>query len=130
VKSDEEITEILEAVDLTRSFRAAGELAGCSHHIVEHYVGLHDGGRLAVGVAHQRVELIDAHVGKVEEWVERSDGKIRADVVAGELELLACAGSERPVRRVAAAVKVNFRAGRRRVYRPWVAEPGMSAQSD
>jgi hypothetical protein len=40
VKSDEEIMEILEAFDLTGSFRAAGELAGCSHHTVEHYVEL------------------------------------------------------------------------------------------
>ena len=39
--------EILEAFDLTGSFRAAGELAGCSHHTVEHYVALRDEGRLA-----------------------------------------------------------------------------------
>jgi hypothetical protein len=29
MKSDEEIMEILEAFDLTRSYRDAGELAGC-----------------------------------------------------------------------------------------------------
>ena len=40
MKSDEEIMEILEAFDLTGSFRAAGELAGCSHHTVEHYVAV------------------------------------------------------------------------------------------
>jgi ferredoxin len=34
VKSREEIMEILEAFDLTRSFRDAGELAGRSHHTV------------------------------------------------------------------------------------------------
>jgi hypothetical protein len=34
VKSREEIMEILEAFDLTGSFRDAGELAGCSHHTV------------------------------------------------------------------------------------------------
>jgi hypothetical protein len=34
VKSREEIMEILEAFDLTRSCRDAGELAGCSHHTV------------------------------------------------------------------------------------------------
>ena len=34
MKSDEEIMEILEAFDLTRSYRDAAELAGCGppHH--------------------------------------------------------------------------------------------------
>ena len=65
--------EILEAFDLTGSLRAAGELAGCSHHTVEHYVTLRDEGSLAaVGEAQQRAKLIDPHLAKVEEWVERS----------------------------------------------------------
>ena len=34
MKSAEEIMEILEAYDLTGSFRDAAELAGCSHHTV------------------------------------------------------------------------------------------------
>jgi molybdenum-dependent DNA-binding transcriptional regulator ModE len=38
VKSAEEIMEILNAYDLTGSLRDAGELAGCSHHTVKHYV--------------------------------------------------------------------------------------------
>lgn len=40
MKSREEIMEILEAFDLTRSLRDAGELAGCSHHTVARYVEL------------------------------------------------------------------------------------------
>jgi transposase len=130
LKSDEEIMEILEAFDLTRSFRAAGELAGCSHHTVEYYVARRDEGRLNAGEAQQRPKLIDPHLPKVEEWVERSKGKIRADVVADKLELLGFEGSERTVRRAVAAVKANYRAGRRRVYRPWIPEPGMWAQWD
>ena len=39
-------------------------------------------------------------------------------------------GSERTVRRAVAEVKANHRRGRRRVYRPWVPEPGMWAQWD
>jgi hypothetical protein len=38
VKSAEEIMNILEAYDLTGSFRDAGELAGYSHHPVARYV--------------------------------------------------------------------------------------------
>lgn len=46
VKSREEILEILEAFDLTGSFRDAGELAGCSHHTVAGYVAKRDAGEL------------------------------------------------------------------------------------
>ena len=123
--------EILEAFDLTGSCRSAAELAGCSHHTVEHYVTLRDEGRLAApGEPQQRSRLIDPHLPKVEEWVERSNGKIRADVVADKLAAVGFAGSERTVRRAVAAVKASYRAGRRRVYRPWIPEPGMWAQWD
>lgn len=39
-------------------------------------------------------------------------------------------GSDRTVRRAVAEAKASFRAGRRRVYRPWIVEPGMWAQWD
>lgn len=39
-------------------------------------------------------------------------------------------GSDRTARRAVARVKENYRRGRRRVYRPWIAEPGMWAQWD
>ena len=47
LKSYEEIMEILEAFALTNSYRAAGELAGCSHHTVEHWVTMRDQGLVA-----------------------------------------------------------------------------------
>ena len=46
MKSREEIMNMLEAFDLTGSFRDAGELAGCSHHTVAAYVAERDEGRL------------------------------------------------------------------------------------
>ena len=45
VKRNEEILEILEAFDLTGSYRAAAELAGCDHHTVARYVALRDAGQ-------------------------------------------------------------------------------------
>jgi hypothetical protein len=123
--------EILEAFDLTGSFRAAGALAGCSHHTVEHYVALRDAGLLPDGLeAVARTKLIDPFLGKVEEWVERSGGRIRADVAFEKLQALGFEGSDRTVRRSVAAVKDAYRSGRRRVYRPWIPEPGMWAQWD
>jgi len=131
VKSYEEIMEILEAFDLTGSFRAASELAGCSHHTVEAYVARRDVGLLpSPSVPVVRVRLIDPFLPKLEEWVERSQGRIRGDVVFDKLGPLGFVGSERTVRRALAAVKVNYRAGKRRVYRPWITEPGMWAQWD
>jgi hypothetical protein len=121
--------EILEAFDLTGSLRDAGELAGCSHHTVGHYVKLREAG--AIGdrpVARPR--LIDEFLPKVEEWMERSRGKIRADVAHDKLVALGFTGSERTTRRAVAEVRAAFKAGRVRVHRPWVTEPGMWLQYD
>lgn len=43
VKSDGELMEILNAYVLTGSYRAAGELCGCSHHTVQKAVEDRDG---------------------------------------------------------------------------------------
>jgi hypothetical protein len=92
---------------------------------------MRDQGLLPAGlVPVERVKLIDPFLPKLEEWVERSHGKIRGDVVFGKLVVLGYVGSDRSVRRAVAAVKSNYRAGRRRVYRPWIPEPGMWAQWD
>jgi transposase len=131
LKSYEEIMEILEAFDLTDSFRAAAKLAGCSHHTVEHYVVLRDAGLLPAGLDPvERTRLLDPFLDKIEEWVDRSKGAIRGDVVFERLLPLGFTGSARTVRRALARVKLNYRAGKRRVYRPWIPEPGMWAQWD
>ena len=130
MKSREEIMEILEAFDLTGSFRDAGELAGCSHHTVAAYVAKRDAGELPDDGPQRRERIIDPFLPKIEEWVERSAGKIRADVAFDKLTALGYTGSERTVRRAVAEVKANHRRGRRRVYRPWITEPGMWAQWD
>ncbi len=66
----------------------------------------------------------------MEEWIERSRGKLRADKAHEKLLLLGYAGSERTTRRAVAAVKRNYRLGRVRVHRRWVMEPGMWLQYD
>jgi len=130
VKSREEIMNILEAFDLTGSYRDAGELAGCSHHTVARYVEKRDAGELPDDGPERRGRIIDPFLPKIEEWVERSDAKIRADVCFDKLRGVGFTGSERTVRRAVAEVKVNHCRGRRRVYRPWIVEPGMWAQWD
>jgi hypothetical protein len=130
MKSAEEIMNILEAYDLTGSFRDAGELAGCSHHTVARYVRARDEGRLVPGAAEARPMLIDGYLPKLEELVDRSRGKIRADSAHRKIAAMGYTGSERTTRRAVARLREAWHAGRRRVHRPWVVEPGMWAQYD
>ena len=124
VKSREEIMNMLEAFDVAGSLRDAGELAGCSHHTVAAYVAERDEGRLGGVGPVRRARIIDPWMAKIEEWVERSCGKIRADRCHAKLKALGFEGSDRTVRRAVAEAKKSFAAGRRRVYRPWIGEPG------
>ena len=130
MKSAEEIMEILEAFDLTGSLRDAAELAGCSQHTVANWVAQRDAGTLVPGRAARRPSVIDEFLAKLEERVERSQGKVRADVAHEKLIALGYTGSERTTRRAVAEVKKAWRAGRARVHRPWVPEPGMWLQYD
>jgi hypothetical protein len=130
VKSAEEIMEILAAYDLTGSLRDAAELAGCSHHTVGRYVAAREQGRVPGGPPARRPGVIDSFLPKLEELVERSSGKIRADVACETITAMGYAGSERTVRRAVALLKAHRAAGRRRVFRPWIPEPGMWAQYD
>lgn len=102
VKMSEEIMRILEAFNLTESYRAAAELVGCDHHTVKKYVQKRDAGK-PVLERPQRVRAIDGFLEKVEEWVERSEGKIRADRSHEKLVAMGYHGSERtyPQSRVA-----------------------------
>jgi Mu transposase, C-terminal domain len=120
---------ILEAYDLTGSLRDAAELAGCSHHTVARYVTERERGR-APGGAARRAGVIDAFLPKLEELAGRSKGKIRADVAHDKITAMGYRGSERTTRRAVAEIKAAWQAGRRRVHRPWVPEPGMRAQYD
>jgi hypothetical protein len=129
LKSAEEIMEILEAFDLTRSFRDAGELAGCDHKTVAAWVARRDAGTLTAEPA-SRPRLIDPFLPKLEEWMETSKGKLRADVAYDKLVSIGFTGSERTTRRAVAEVRAAFRAGNRRVHRPWIVEPGLWFQWD
>src|SRR5438093_6129582 len=78
----------------------------------------------------RRARLIDPFLAKVEELVEMSQGKVRADVVHERLVAMGFSGDERSTRRAVAEVKTAWRDGHRRRYRPWVPEPGMWLQFD
>jgi transposase len=130
LKSSEEVMEILEAYDLAGTLRGAAELAGCDHKTVAHWVAARElaGGGLPVPVrARPRV---DRFAEKIEEWVDRSRGRIRADVAHQRLVAMGYMGSERTTRRAVAAAKRRWRAEHGRRTRPWVVEPGLWMQWD
>lgn len=129
-KHDREIMEILEAFDLTGCPHSAAQLAGVDPKTVAHYVGIRDAGGDPF-TRPARPKLIDPYLDKVEELVERSHGKIRADVVHHRhLVPMGFSGDERTTRRAVAEAKARYSAGHRRTYRPWIPEPGMWAQFD
>jgi transposase len=96
---------------------------------VRAYVAARDVGRPVTGPS-RRDRLIDPFLPKVEEWIERSEASVRADVVHERLVGLGFTGDERTTRRAVAEVKARWRAGHRRTYRPWITEPGLWLQFD
>jgi transposase len=128
-KSGREIMEIFEAFDLTGTAWSAAQLTGCDAKTVARYVAVREAGGDPLARA-VRPRLIDGFMPKIEELVDRSKGKIRADVAYRKITAMGYRGSERSVRRAVAEVKAAWRAGRRRRYRPWIAEPGMWLQWD
>lgn len=129
MKTTEAIMDILAAYDLTGSYRDAAALVGCSHHTVARYVRARDGGGLRTTPV-QRDQLIDPFREKIEEWVDASHGRVRADVAQRKLEAMGYVGSERTTRRAVAEAKATYQAGHRRRFRPWLPEPGLWFQWD
>lgn len=131
-KSDREIMEILEAYDTTGCAHSAAQLAGCDPKTVRRYVKLREegGGYPLARAAAPRPKMIDAFMPKIEELVDNSKARIRADKVHERLVAMGFGGTERTTRRAVRAAKLAWRAGRRRSYRPWVPEPGLWLQFD
>jgi transposase len=128
-KSDREIMEIFEAYDLTKTFWSAAALTGHDPKTVKRYVEARDSGCNPYEHA-PRPKAVDAYLEKIEDWVDKSKAKIRADVVHERLAKMGYRGSPRSTRRAVGAAKGAWRAGKRRTYRPWVPEPGMWLQFD
>jgi transposase len=128
-KSGREIMEILEAFDATGVAHSAAQLAGADPKTVRRYAEARDLGRPVAGRV-RRPRLIDPFMEKIEEWADRSEGKVRADKVHERLVVMGFRGDERTTRRAVAEARARWRAGHRRTYRPWITEPGLWLQWD
>lgn len=129
MKKAEEVMEILEAYDLAGTLRGAAALAGCDHKTVAHWVAVREqaGG---MPPATRRRPAVGDFAGKIDELVERSHGKIRADAAHGKLVALGYQGSSRTTRRWVAESKRRWRREHGRRTRPWIPEPGLWMQWD
>jgi transposase len=126
--SKEKQMDVLEAYDLTRTLRAAAELAGVDHHTVARYVAARAAGLDLDQI--ERPSKSDGFAEKIIDWIERSNAKIRADVVHERLIAMGYTGSERTTRRVVRLLKTEYRRAHHRIYRPWIPEPGLWLQYD
>jgi transposase len=128
-KSDREIMEILEAFDVTGVAHSAASLCKADPKTVQRYAQARDLGR-PLEKPTPRPKLIDPFLEKIEEWVDRSEGKVRADIAHDRLVAMGFTGTERTTRRAVAVAKARWRADHRRTYRPWITEPGLWMQWD
>jgi hypothetical protein len=87
--------EILEAYDLTGSLRQAAALVGCDHKTVAYWVRMRDEAGGMPVVERKRPAMEAGFAAKIDELVDRSHGKIRADVAHGKLVALGYQGSPR-----------------------------------
>lgn len=129
LKSKEEVMEILEAFDLVGTYAGAAALLGCSHHTVARHVAARDAGR-PIAVRRRKPRLTEPFEEKIAEWVERSEGKIRGDVIHRKLVKMGYEGSRRTTAYAVKRAKVQYQANHVRVHKPWVAEPGAWLQYD
>jgi hypothetical protein len=127
--SEEKEMEVLEAFDLTNCYRSAAELTGVDHHTVAALVAARAAGTLGTAPP-PRASVSDTFADKIDQWVDKSSGKIRADVVHDRLKAMGYSGSERTTRRVVAYSKAAWKHRTHRIYKPWITEPGAWLQWD
>jgi hypothetical protein len=130
MKKPEAVMEILEAYDLTGSFRAAAGLVGCDHKTVAYWVRQRDEAGGMPVVERSRPAMEKVFLAKIEELVDRSHGQIRADKAHGKLVAIGYQGSARTTRRWVADAKRRWRRKHGRRTRPWIPEPGLWMQWD
>jgi transposase len=129
VKRGEEAMQILEAYDLTGSLRGAAALAGCDHKTVARLVAAREAAGGGLPVRARRRPLVDAFA-EIDELVDRSGARIRADKAHEVLVAMGYAGSYRTTRRAVAEAKRCWRNKHGRRTRPWIAQPGLWLQFD
>lgn len=129
MSSQEKKMEIFELFDLTKSVSATAELAGVDPRTVTKALDARAAGSAPRAIEDQD-KVGDPYADKIEEWVTKSNAKIRADVIHDRLVDMGYSGSDRTTRRIVAEAKRRFRHDTHRIYKPWITEPGGWLQYD
>ena len=131
MKDSQKSMEILEAYDLFGSYNGSANYSGCSPNTVKRLVQLRNAGELGRREQQpKRPKSIDKFFFLIEDAVDKSRGKIRADRIHQRLKLLGYPGSMRTTRRAVARAKRAWIKTNERIYWPWIPEIGKWAQYD
>jgi hypothetical protein len=116
--------DIVDAYLEVGTYRGAAELCGTTHKTVRRVIAARDAGeveaRRAPGLIVRNTDCVGDLVA---EAVRRSDGRISAKRLLPKARAGGYDGSARNFRRAVAAAKRAWQR-QRRIYRPWVAQPG------
>ena len=121
--------ELFEVYDVTKSYVQTANLCGVDPKTVRKAIAEREAGN-DTNTRKTRDTSYAPFVEKIIEWVERSSGKVRADVVHRKLLAMGYEGSERTTRRIVNLSKASYNHNNHRVYKPWIPEPGMWLQYD
>ena len=115
---------IVDAYEEVGTYRGAAELCGTTHKTVKRVIEARQRGELDPGRAPRRLEHnTDCVVGLVAEAVRKSDGRISAKRLLPKARAAGFVGSARNFRRAVAGAKRRWQR-QRRIYRPWITQPG------
>lgn len=114
---------IVDAYRKTGSYRGAAAVCGVNHKTVRRVVERAAAGRFERRPAPPRPRNTDLVAELIEERVRKTDGRISAKRLLPAARADGYAGSARNLRRAVAEAKAAHRK-RRRIYRPWVHQPG------
>jgi transposase len=115
--------DIINAYQETGSMRAAADLCGTTHKTVKRVLQRRAAGQRPGRRRAPQPGLAEPFTDLIYQKVKATDGRITAKRLLPVARAAGYAGSARTLRRAVAAQKVLWRK-HRRVYRPWVPEPG------
>ncbi len=127
--TQEKRMEIFELYDLLKSVPQTAQLAGVDKRTVIRALQARAAGT-NLEQTNERDRVTDPYIDKIAEWVDKSNAKIRADVVHEQLCDMGYTGSQRTTRRIVAKLKKSWRREHHRSYKPWITEPGLWLQYD
>src|SRR5258706_11524918 len=123
LKTAREELDIINAYEETGSLRAAAALCGTTHKTVKRVLERRGAGQRPGRRRAPRPGLADEFTDLIFGKVQATDGRITAKRLLPVVRAAGFTGSARTLRRAVAVQKATWRKARR-VYRPWIPEPG------